>query len=625
MSQHLTVPQVESWKPAAFGAQAAEFTRQAAELRNAIDTQYRAVDGSRETFRRKTGDAMRARFDQVRTKALLIADALDRGKDAATSAQWTVGSAQGFLAAKKADAVAKSFEVRDDGTCVITETAKQRLYSSIASQSTDPTVVAEKYTTGMAALQVDANTHTAAVKAALTGAMNADTAAKTAIEAAFENLPTPESFGNATTPAAAAPQPPVNGTAEDNRKWWDSLTTTQKNEILSSSPGSVGNLDGLPAEVRDKANRAMIQPEYDRLVADKARFEDAVVTAGATGDMAGVAEAQTGLDRTNQKIKDLEAVRAAVGDSAAATNPPRYLMALDMQSGRQGRAAVAVGNPDTADHISVTTPGLGSDLDETLLGGGTGNLHGGMIGEAEQLIRTSETQLGNAGRGDENVAAIAWFGYDPPQGGMSLEAVEPDMINVTNEGRAQEAAAPLSSFYDGLDVASEKNDPHITALGHSYGSLATSLALQEQSGVVDDVVFYGSPGLGAEVPGLPGISGAGSPITNLGWNDAVENAGDLGLRNGHVYEMSEDRDPVANLDAFGRSPNSMPWVTHLSTDPITVTDPATGKPMTFSGATGHSEYGRTDGTTGQLHRSGYNLAAIVAGLPENATDPKTVR
>ncbi|MGW4636112.1 alpha/beta hydrolase [Nocardia sp. NPDC004415] len=621
MSQHLTVPQVESWKPAAFAAQATEFARQATELRTTVQTQYLSVDASRDTFRRETGDAMRTRFDEIRTKSLLIADALDRGRDAATAAQWTISSAQGFLAAKKSDAIAKTFEVHDDGTCVISETTKQRLYSAIASQSTDPNVIADKYTTGMAALQLDANTHTAAVKAALTGAMNADIAAKSAIEAAFENLPTPDSFGNATTPVTVTPQPPANGTPQENRKWWDSLTAAQKSEVLAGSPGVVGNLDGLPAEVRDKANRAMIPVEQARLEADKTRFQDALTTAAATGDMSGVAAAQTGLDRTQQKLKDLAAVETAVGESTTSSKPPRYLMALDMESGRQGRAAVAVGNPDTAEHISVTTPGLGSDLDETLLGGGEPkNVDGGMMGEAQNLIATSESQLAAAGRDGEQVASIAWFGYDPPQGGSNLSDLTPDMINVTNEGRAQEAAQPLSAFYTGLDVASEKNDPHITALGHSYGSLATSHALQQQSGVVDDVVFYGSPGLGADVY-APGIWGLGSPTTNLGFNDAVENAGDLGVRDGHVYEMSENRDGVANSNSFGRSPNLMPWVTHLSTDPITVQDPATGKDVTYSGASGHSEYGRSDGTN--LHRSGYNLAAIVAGLPENATNPQT--
>ncbi|MFF2083618.1 alpha/beta hydrolase [Nocardia sp. NPDC058176] len=624
MSGHLTVPLVEAWKPAAFGAQALEFTRQAGELRTAVDGQHRAVDGSRDTFRRETGNAMRARYDEVHQKALIIADALERGRDAATSAESSVGSAQRFLVTKKTEAIGKGLEVRDDGTCVISETTKQRLYSSVAASVGDnnAATIADKYAVGIAALQVEANTHTIAVKSALNGAADADTGAKKAIEAAFANLPTPDSFGNATTSATVTPQPPKGGTPQENRAWWDSLTTAQRDEIASNSPGSIGNLDGLPADVRDTANRAMIPIERARLEADEATLTAVVAAAATTRDSVALSDAQTSLDRTRQKLADLSVVETAVN---ADSKPPRMLMALDMQSGRQGRAAVSVGNPDTADHIAVTTPGLGSNLESTLLGGGDPkNPKGGMLGEAEQLIATSTRQLeGVDGRSGEEIAAIAWFGYDPPQGGLgSLSDLEADMSNVGFQGRAQEGAQPLASFFTGLDVANETSDPHITALGHSYGSLTTSLALQEQSGVVDDAVFYGSPGLGRNVPDLPNIphfAPNGGFITELGVNDAVTSAEDLGLRPGHVYEMTERDDPVADLDGFGRSPHQMDWVTHLSTDPITVDG------QHYSGASGHSEYGRTDGATNNLHRSGYNLAAIVAGLPENATDPRTVR
>jgi hypothetical protein len=154
-------------------------------------------------------------------------------------------------------------------------------------------------------------------------------------------------------------------------------------------------------------------------------------------------------------------------------------------------------------------------------------------------------------------------------------------------------------------------------LGHSYGSLTTSLALQENGRAVDDVVFYGSPGLGGDFPAPPV---AGLPITLIGLNDAVDSPADLGLGSGHVYEMSEKDDPVANFNSFGRSPNQLDWVTYLGTDQITVPD-GTPDGATYTGASGHAEYARTDSSTGTLHRSGYNLAAVLAGLPDNAINP----
>ena len=37
-------------------------------------------------------------------------------------------------------------------------------------------------------------------------------------------------------------------------------------------------------------------------------------------------------------------------------------MLLDTHSGSQARAAIAIGDPDTAQHVSVTTPGLNTTV-----------------------------------------------------------------------------------------------------------------------------------------------------------------------------------------------------------------------------------------------------------------------
>ena len=56
-------------------------------------------------------------------------------------------------------------------------------------------------------------------------------------------------------------------------------------------------------------------------------------------------------------LADLQAV-----DNAVAGNPDRKLLVLDTQTGSQARAAIAVGDPDTATHIGVTTPGLNTTV-----------------------------------------------------------------------------------------------------------------------------------------------------------------------------------------------------------------------------------------------------------------------
>ncbi|QIS08808.1 alpha/beta hydrolase [Nocardia arthritidis] len=580
MSQHLTVKQVLSWKPETLVAQANEWERQAAELRTRMDSQSRAVDGSRETWTGRAGDAMRDRFTQVNEKATKVRDALERGRDAAKVASLNFTTAKSLLDSAKKTAESKGLEVHDDGTCVITEKKKQYVYAAVNGD-------ADKYTTAISALIIDCDTQTAVVKQALNNAAQIDDEAQQAINNAFADLPTAESFGNATTPKTEAKQPPKNGTPKENRQWWDSLTKQEQDAVLSTQPASVGNLDGLPADVRDQANKTVLKTEQARLDKEVTDLTNKLngmkdATPNEFSDVASQLE-----DRKRRKA-DVDKIAEVLGKK-----PDHKLMVLDTMSGRQVHAAVATGDPDKADHVSVTTPGLGTNVRGSLKD---------MVGEADQLKAESERQLDKAGKKNETVSTIAWIGYDAPQ-------KDADIVNVGFESRAKEAAKPLANFYEGLDVASTKNDPHITALGHSYGSLTTSLALQQKAGGVDDVVFYGSPGLGGHIPS------AGTPIALLGLNDVVHSPSDLGLQDHHVYEMTEKKDPVVAFNSFGRSPHFMPWVTHLSTDPITVDD------RVYTGAEGHAEYPRTDPKTNNLHRSGYNLAAVVAGLPDNAINP----
>ncbi|WP_280240703.1 alpha/beta hydrolase [Nocardia abscessus] len=587
MSRHLTVPQVLSWRPEAFTAQAGDWKRQANEFRSNLDSQNRSVDRSPETFQGQAGDAMRDRFRQVYEKGRKVLEALEKGHDAAKIASLNFTTAKIVVQRTKDAAEAKGLAVSDDGTCTIREETKHAVYASVNGDD-------NKYVTAVAALQISADQQTAFVKQALDSAADADNQAEKAINAAFADLPTAHSFGNATTPKSEQKPPPDKGSPKENRAWWDSLTPQEQVAMISTQPASVGGLDGLPASVRDQANRNLLEIEKTRVDREIA-VNEALVRSNPTS-----AHAQQVLEDSKKRRDDLAAVEKTI--ETQPRKPPRQLLVLDAQSGRQVRAAVAVGDPDTADHVSVTTPGLGTNVRDSL---------GGMVNEADQLKREAEVQLARAGRPDETVSTIAWIGYDPPQKTWS----DFDIAAVSIPDRAEEGAPALAEFYEGLDTASTRNDPHITALGHSYGSLTTSLALQENGRAVDDVVFYGSPGLGENIP-LPAV--AELPITLTGANDAVSSSADLGLDRGHVYEMSEKDDPVANFHSFGRSPNQFEWVTHLSTDPITVPD-GTPEGATYTGASGHAEYPRTDNSTGRLHRSGYNLAAILAGLPENAT------
>ncbi|GAB6898091.1 hypothetical protein JCM9957A_11810 [Kineosporia succinea] len=65
-------------------------------------------------------------------------------------------------------------------------------------------------------------------------------------------------------------RPPVDSASEaQNAAWWKSLTEDEQESILRQHPEWLGNRDGLPADVRDRANRRrlpMLQAENDQVI-----------------------------------------------------------------------------------------------------------------------------------------------------------------------------------------------------------------------------------------------------------------------------------------------------------------------------------------------------------------------
>jgi hypothetical protein len=368
----------------------------------------------------------------------------------------------------------------------------------------------------------------------------------------------------------SAPAPPQNASPLENRNYWDAMPESQRREILERHPEWVGSSDGLPSAARHQANVNQFDDERVRLTAERDRLQSIVDDAPFGG---AFTNDDAALWYTEQKLRDLRILEQVV-----AKNPDGRLMLLDLKSGERGMAAFAVGDPDTAEHISVTTPGLNTTIVDSFEG---------MVGEARSLGDTSVEQLRLQGRHDETVATIAWLGYEPPQtmGPGTFDTVR-GMLDVTQSDRAAAGAVKLAAFYEGVNVASLQPDPHLTALGHSYGSYTTGLALQDPGPgqPVDDAVFYGSPGVNAD------------------------DESDLGLSDGHGYvmEAADDRfvTEVGKTHRFGADPGTASFE-HLSVDEGMSPDG-----IFRDGALGHSEYPHR-GTMSE-----YNMSAIVAGLPE---------
>lgn len=99
-----------------------------------------------------------------------------------------------------------------------------------------------------------------------------------------------------------------------------------------------------------------------------------------------------------------------------------------------------------------------------------------------------------------------------------------------------------------------------------------------------------------------------------GLGGSTTDTSELGLKPGHMYEMTAHGDGIAHLDAFGPSPTNIPGFTHLETDAKTTSDG-----IHREESTGHGNYPRL-GSNGELRTSGWNTAMIVAGLPKKAEE-----
>ncbi|MGW4367690.1 alpha/beta hydrolase [Nocardia takedensis] len=387
-----------------------------------------------------------------------------------------------------------------------------------------------------------------------------------------------------TTGHLTAPAPPADTSPAAARAYWEALPESQRREVIARHPEWVGNRDGIPSLARHEANTNRIGGER-RLLEDRCRTLRTNLANHPFGGAFTDEDAELAL--VESKLTDLDKIEQLVAENPMVPGDENdhgvRLLLLDMVSGERGMAALAIGDPDNADHVSVTVPGKDTTITSLC----------GMVAEGKALRTETEYQLDRLGRGDEKVATIAWLGYEPPVSKGGPDDFAAGWLDAARTDRAEAGAPRLARFLDGIDVASNSPDPHLTALGHSYGSYTLARALQDPAHgqPVDDAVFYGSPGINAS------------------------DEPDLGLRQGHGYVLRAADDPITLADTL-RTFGPDPVTTRLEQLSVAAGTTADGIPR--EAASGHSEYPRPSGTgpyEGELRTSGYNMAVIIGGLP----------
>jgi len=311
--------------------------------------------------------------------------------------------------------------------------------------------------------------------------------------------------------------------------WWKGLSRAEREALKVARPELIGNLDGIPLADRDEANRAHLSALHNTL---KQREADDDLS-DAEKDL---------LEKTNAMYKGLDKADGQVDENGDPL--PTFLMVFDPDAEEgDGHAAIAFGNPETADHVSINVPGLSSTM----------NNFDGVSGDAAN-VREMAARNGNG-----SVASIAWLGYDAPDFDMSLDGIR-DGLGVAGEGKAADGGRNLSHFVDGLRATRPGEDPHYTAIGHSYGSVTVGKAAGGDMRV-DDVILVGSPGPGDENPRASDLHGnvfVGSSdedfVTRLGTDRdkslGVDPAGeDFG---GTRFRVEPQGEFNINKDGFGR-------------------------------------------------------------------------
>lgn len=264
--------------------------------------------------------------------------------------------------------------------------------------------------------------------------------------------------------------PPPEASPEDVHRWWTSLTPEERQHLLAEHPQDLGNLNGVPVDGRSEVNEAVMNDDLHR-VEDLAK--NGVSVNDILSDPGKYGLSPNAVIRYNNAVQARNGLNtSSKAEDAFGRHPPVYLLKYQPDAfDGEGSAAIAMGNPDTADNTAVLVKGLGSGVREGTLSNPDG-------------VRLYQ----ESARADWNkqTAVVMWVGYDAPNTWHDPGLYEPNM--------ARTGAQSLAADVNALPVTHLGAPAHLTVVGHSYGSTVVSDAAAGYGMHTNDVVLVGSPG-----------------------------------------------------------------------------------------------------------------------------------
>ncbi|WP_306360360.1 alpha/beta hydrolase [Nocardia sp. CC227C] len=249
--------------------------------------------------------------------------------------------------------------------------------------------------------------------------------------------------------------------ARDNARWWNSLDADHQQAMIRTHPDVIGNAPGVDPPAADRANRLQVAREL--------------------ADLQG----RDTLDRAQRaQLRNLLATERALAEAAARADrmpsrPDVRVLAFDSTAfDGKGRAAIAIGDISTADHVSWHVPGRGQTV--------------GNLSVPLSSALTHHDAATSISRGGDSVATVAWIGYDVPSAGPFR-----GMIQVTRLGRARAGAELLVRDIAAVNavrtVDNSAGAPTTRVFAHHYGVDVAKIAGAEGrlGGLADDVVMTG--------------------------------------------------------------------------------------------------------------------------------------
>jgi len=327
-----------------------------------------------------------------------------------------------------------------------------------------------------------------------------------------------QSLGTVRADGHDASPPPT--TPEDVRAWWDSLGADDRDRSIAAHPRVLGNLDGVPAAVRDAVNRAVLRDDLSR-VEGAARprgispesLRDAVLRDRDHDLLAHPDEYGLSAADVTRYRNAVQTNRGVAHDEGPGEDHPRpvLLWAYDPAAfGGKGRAVIAVGDPDTAQNTAVVVPGT----DSSVRGGWLYDGHNDAVNLYDQSLKADRAR---------STAVLAWMGYDAPDLAPST------LREVGTPWLARRGGGLLAADVNSLAVTHAGPVPaHVTVIGHSYGSTTVADAFAGSGMRADDAVLIGCPG-----------------------TDLAHNAADFRLRGGKLYVGAASTDAVSWIGESG--------------------------------------------------------------------------